>query len=178
MTVARAELRVVSAMSIVFAGLSVMWACGSIVVFAVTGDGETVGNWLASLAGDSRILFWLFFLGQFTIVPCGLLLGLKEARRRMQTDARFGALTGLAVGLWSSSVLVGVPACGVYPNLISTTILLLAFWGRLTDPGFYMAAIGINLILWPLVGRMAFPKFAARRANAAAAGNVRDDDNL
>jgi hypothetical protein len=95
----------------------------------------------------------LVLLLEFPLIPAGLIAGLGLLRRRTRWS-RFGATAGLALGIWLTTVALGIPYCGFYPNLLALFILIL-FRGlnpapdsRVTFAVIYVT----NLILYPLIG--------------------------
>jgi hypothetical protein len=95
-------------------------------------------------------------LGLELVVPLGLLLGLCLLSNAGVHPTRLGAIAGLALGMWLTTVALGVPYCGFYPNLMPSSIAFLA--GTLSgtdlpDPRLTFTVIFIyNLAFYPLVG--------------------------
>ena len=91
---------------------------------------------------------------EFPLIPVGLIVGLGLLRMRGLRWSLFGAAVGLALGAWLTTVALGIPYCGLYPNLPALFLLMLIRGLKeAPDPGLTFTAVYVvNLVVYPLIG--------------------------
>ena len=107
---------------------------------------------------DEKVHVWaglVMLVLQFPIIPIGLLFWVLALWKLGLRPPRLAAITGLALGMWLTTLALALPYFGMYPNIVPAFIVLLLNYVNgidQADPRFTFAVIFIvNLVLFPFL---------------------------
>ena len=133
-------------------GLCLVWVIAVPVAYMLTFDDDIATRFWGS--GPSRtglIVFTIYVLAQFTFIPLCLVLGLLVARPLVRRSDLYGAICGVVLAFWLSTLMLAIPYLGTYPNLLGAIVGSIMSGGINKGPSYYMGVMLTNIIIWPLI---------------------------
>ncbi len=136
-------------------GFCLVWVIAVPVAYMLTLDDEIATRWFlcnSGLSGTGMIVLAIIYvLAQFIFIPLCLVLGLIVARPLVRRSDLYGAICGVVLGFWLSTLMLAIPYVGTYPNLLGALVGSIMSGGSNMGPSYYMGVILTNIVIWPLI---------------------------
>ncbi len=163
----------------VFTVVALVWICAVPLYFALTLDAQSIEDFVRRLTDhhsselSHTIRSLSYLVSQFIMIPGVLILAMRKLWVRWCVSWWFGAVGGLAAGMWASTVLLAVPYLGAWANLLSGLPAILLFGDQTAEPVFHMTIVATNVVIWPLFGSLIFLHQKRKRSPAQVDGAKR-----
>lgn len=134
-------------------GFCLVWVIAVPVAYMLTLDDDIATRFWGN-SGPSRtgmIVFTIYVLAQFTFIPLCLVLGLLVARPLIRRSDLYGAICGVVLAFWLSTLMLALPYVGTYPNILGALVGSIMSGGSNMGPSYYMGVILTNIVIWPLI---------------------------
>ncbi|MBC8105036.1 MAG: hypothetical protein H7Z14_00475 [Anaerolineae bacterium] len=126
------------------------WLLTISLAYCVSMNRETMEVW--PLRSPTPLAASLYLLWSIVLLPAGLVFGLNHFRNRRGTLL---VLIGLTIALWCNAVLLTLPYLGVYPNLITITLVKTIARQPITPTFETLTVLVLNLVIWGGLGLLA-----------------------
>jgi hypothetical protein len=134
----------------VVGALCAAWLLTISVTYCVSMNRDAMEVW--PLRSHTPMAASLYLLWTVVILPMGLVFGLSHFRRRRSILLLLGSL---AIALWCNAVLLTLPYLGVYPNLITITLVKTVARQPVTPTFQTLTVLVLNLFIWGGLGLIA-----------------------